>query len=139
MKKSLFTLTCVGGSPRLATRATARQRRRTKTAPTACEYRVTRQVVQRSIPTTEYQTREQKVYRPQVTTEYQVVPADLSDAGDAVPIGAAPAELVEPVRAPVLDARAAAGDALGKRDRRPCRFRSRKRTGSRKRRRRRCR
>jgi hypothetical protein len=34
-------------------------------------YRVTRQVVQRSIPTTEIQTREQKVYRPQVTTEYQ--------------------------------------------------------------------
>ncbi len=34
-------------------------------------YRVTRQVVQRSIPTTELQTREQKVYRPQVTTQYQ--------------------------------------------------------------------
>ncbi len=34
-------------------------------------YRVTRQVVQRSIPTTEIQTREQKVYRPQVTTQYQ--------------------------------------------------------------------
>jgi len=34
-------------------------------------YRVTRQVVQRSIPTTEYQTRQDKVYRPQVRTEYQ--------------------------------------------------------------------
>jgi len=34
-------------------------------------YQVTRQVIQRSVPTTEYQTREQKVYRPQVTTQYQ--------------------------------------------------------------------
>jgi hypothetical protein len=34
-------------------------------------YRVTRQVVQRSVPVTEYQPREQKVYRPQVTTQYQ--------------------------------------------------------------------
>ena len=34
-------------------------------------YRVTRQVVQRSIPTTEIQTRQDKVYRPQVRTEYQ--------------------------------------------------------------------
>lgn len=39
--------------------------------PDGVRFRVTRQVVQRSIPTTEYQTREQKVYRPQVTTEYQ--------------------------------------------------------------------
>lgn len=39
--------------------------------PDGVRYRVTRQVVQRSIPTTEYQSREQKVYRPQVTTEYQ--------------------------------------------------------------------
>lgn len=34
-------------------------------------YRVTHNVVQRSIPVTEYQTREVKSYRPQVTTEYQ--------------------------------------------------------------------
>lgn len=39
--------------------------------PDGITYKVTRQVVQRSIPTTEYQTREQKVYRPQVTTEYR--------------------------------------------------------------------
>lgn len=35
------------------------------------QYRLTKTVVQRSIPTTEYQTREQKVYHPQVTTDYQ--------------------------------------------------------------------
>jgi hypothetical protein len=35
------------------------------------QYRVTRQVIPKSIPTTEYQQREQKVYRPQVTTDYQ--------------------------------------------------------------------
>jgi len=39
--------------------------------PDGVQYKVTRRVVQRSIPTTEYQTREQKVYRPQVTTDYQ--------------------------------------------------------------------
>src|SRR4051794_35735706 len=39
--------------------------------PDGVRYQVTRQVVQRSIPTTEYQAREQKVYHPQVTTEYQ--------------------------------------------------------------------
>jgi len=39
--------------------------------PDGVRYRVTRQVVQRSIPTTEYQAREQKVYHPQVTTQYQ--------------------------------------------------------------------
>jgi hypothetical protein len=35
------------------------------------QYRLTKTVVQRSIPTTEYQTREQKIYTPQVTTDYQ--------------------------------------------------------------------
>jgi hypothetical protein len=39
--------------------------------PDGITYRVTKQVVQRSIPTTEYQTREQKLYRPQMRTEYQ--------------------------------------------------------------------
>jgi hypothetical protein len=39
--------------------------------PDGVKYAVTRQVVQRTIPSTEIQTREQKVYRPQVTTEYQ--------------------------------------------------------------------
>lgn len=34
-------------------------------------YRVTRQVIQKSVPVVEYQTREHKVYRPQVTTQYQ--------------------------------------------------------------------
>jgi hypothetical protein len=41
--------------------------------PDGVRFRVTRQVVQRSIPTTQYQTQQQKVYRPQVTTEYQTV------------------------------------------------------------------
>jgi hypothetical protein len=39
--------------------------------PDGVRYKVTRRVVQRSIPTTEYQTREQKVFHPQVTTNYQ--------------------------------------------------------------------
>lgn len=39
--------------------------------PNGVKFKVTRQVVERSIPVTEYQTREQKFYRPQVTTEYQ--------------------------------------------------------------------
>jgi hypothetical protein len=39
--------------------------------PDGVKYAVTRQVVQRTIPSTEIQTREQKVYHPQVTTEYQ--------------------------------------------------------------------
>jgi hypothetical protein len=41
-----------------------------ETGPDGVTYRVTRQVVQRTIPTTEYQTRQQEVYRPQVTTNY---------------------------------------------------------------------
>lgn len=41
--------------------------------PDGVKYRVTRQVVQRSIPTTQYQAQQQKVYRPQITTEYQTI------------------------------------------------------------------
>lgn len=41
--------------------------------PDGVRYRVTRQVVQKSFPTTQYQSQQQKVYRPQVTTEYQTV------------------------------------------------------------------
>src|SRR3954468_3253649 len=54
--------------------ATAVQGQTTTTyedGPDGVKWQVTRQVVQRSIPTTEYQPREQKVYRPQITTEYQ--------------------------------------------------------------------
>lgn len=40
-------------------------------APDGVKYRVTKQVVQRSVPVTEYQARQQRVLRPQVTTEYQ--------------------------------------------------------------------
>lgn len=43
----------------------------TETGADGVTYRVTRQIVQQSIPTTEYQTQQQKVYRPQVTTQYQ--------------------------------------------------------------------
>ncbi len=35
------------------------------------QWRVTKQVVQQSVPQIEYQTREQKVYTPQVSTNYQ--------------------------------------------------------------------
>jgi hypothetical protein len=57
----------------LAAAATALAQEETtyEQGPDGVTYKVTRRVVQRSIPTTEYQTREQKVFRPQVATEYQ--------------------------------------------------------------------
>jgi hypothetical protein len=70
MKSSLFTLTWMA----LAAMGVSANGQPTTTyeeGPDGVRFRVTHQVVQRSIPTTEYQTREQKVYRPQVTTEYQ--------------------------------------------------------------------
>ena len=63
--------------------------------PDGVKYRVTRQVVQRSIPTTEYQTRKQKVYQSTGYDRVPIVPTDLSNTGDAVPIRSAPTELVE--------------------------------------------
>jgi hypothetical protein len=68
MKSSFFALTClatatIGGFAQAQTTY--------EDGPDGVRYRVTRSVVQRSVPTTEIQTREQKVYRPQVTTEYQ--------------------------------------------------------------------
>jgi hypothetical protein len=68
MKSSLFAVTCLA----VATIGEFAHGQTTyEDGPDGVRYRVTRSVVQRSIPTTEYQTREQKVYRPQVTTEYQ--------------------------------------------------------------------
>ena len=70
MKSSLFALTCLA----IATIGASAQGQSSVTyedGPDGVRYRVTHQVVQRSIPTTEIQTREQKVYQPQVTTEYQ--------------------------------------------------------------------
>ncbi len=55
----------------LAVAAQAQETSTYETGPDGVQYRVTRRVVQRSVPTTEYQTREQKVYRPQVTTQCQ--------------------------------------------------------------------
>ena len=70
MKKSLRTIawsTVVS----LASAATAQDTSSSiETGPDGVTYRVTRQVVQKTIPTTEYQTRQQEVYRPQVTTNY---------------------------------------------------------------------
>jgi hypothetical protein len=68
MKKSLFASTCVALAMTATTSAQSTSSMETENGVT---YRVTRQVVQKSIPTTEYQTREQRVYRPQVTTQYQ--------------------------------------------------------------------
>jgi hypothetical protein len=68
MKSSLFALTCLA----VATVGELAQAQTTyEDGPDGVRYRVTRNVVQRSIPQTEYQTREQKIYHPQVTTEYQ--------------------------------------------------------------------
>src|SRR5688572_24784974 len=70
MKKSLCTFAWL---TTLAFGATAhsQQTSNLETGPDGVTYKVTRSVVQRSIPSTEYQTREQKVYRPQVSTQYQ--------------------------------------------------------------------
>src|SRR5262245_21466652 len=68
MKSSLCAFTCLV----VATVGEFAQGQTTyEDGPDGVRYRVTRSVVQRSVPTTEYQTREQKVYHPQVTTEYQ--------------------------------------------------------------------
>lgn len=70
MKRTLFpliwTLTATLGTAALGQVTTTEE-----VGPDGVRFRVTRQVVQRSIPTTEYQSREEKIYRPQVTTEYQ--------------------------------------------------------------------
>lgn len=70
MKKSFYTLTWLVASL-VATAATAQVTTTEEVGADGVRYRVTRQIVNRAIPTTEYQTREQKVYRPQVTTQYQ--------------------------------------------------------------------
>ena len=69
MKKSLrtfawLTVASIGA-------ASNAQESTMETGPDGVTYRVTRQVVQKTIPTTEYQTRQQEVYHPQVTTNYQ--------------------------------------------------------------------
>src|SRR5262245_39802511 len=43
----------------------------TETDANGVTYRVTRQRVQQSVPTTEYQSQQQKVYHPQPTVQYQ--------------------------------------------------------------------
>lgn len=70
MKKSLCTLMWVVAAV-ISTAANAQTTTTYEDGPNGVKFRVTRQVVQRTIPTTEYQAREQKVYRPQTTTEYQ--------------------------------------------------------------------
>src|SRR5215207_8932459 len=70
MKKTIWTLSWLTASAITAT-VNGQVTTTYEDAPDGTKYLVTRQVTQRSIPTTEYQPREQKVYRPQVTTEYQ--------------------------------------------------------------------
>jgi hypothetical protein len=69
MRKSLRSfawLTLAFGAAAHAQQSTTHE-----TTPEGVTFKVTQQVVQRSIPTTEYQTHQQKVYRPQITTQYQ--------------------------------------------------------------------
>jgi hypothetical protein len=70
MKSSLLALACVASATIGAT-AQGQSSVTYEDGADGMRYRVTHQVVQRSVPTTEIQTREQKVYHPQVTTEYQ--------------------------------------------------------------------
>jgi hypothetical protein len=70
MKRTLTTMTWVA-TVALSAAVHGQTTTTYEDSPDGVKWQVTRQVVQRSIPTTEYQAREQKVYRPQVTTEYQ--------------------------------------------------------------------
>jgi hypothetical protein len=70
MKKSLCTFSWIAATA-IGAMANAQTTTTMEDGPDGVRYQVTRQTVQRSIPTTEYQTREQKVYHPQITTEYQ--------------------------------------------------------------------
>ena len=70
MKSCLFALACVA-SATISASAQGQPSVTYEDGADGMRYRVTHQVVQRSVPTTEIQTREQKVYQPQVTTEYQ--------------------------------------------------------------------
>ena len=70
MKKTIWTLSWLTATAITAT-VNAQTTTNIEEGPDGVKYRVTRQVVQKSVPTTEYQPREQKVYRPQVTTEIQ--------------------------------------------------------------------
>src|SRR3989304_5842193 len=70
MKKGLSTFTWFSATT-IAAPAHAQESTTFENGPDGITYKVTKQVVQRSIPTTEYQVREQKSYRPQVRTEYQ--------------------------------------------------------------------
>ena len=70
MKSCFFALACVASATMGAT-AQGQSSVTYEDGADGMRYRVTHQVVQRSVPTTEIQTREQKVYQPQVTTEYQ--------------------------------------------------------------------
>ena len=69
MKKALCTLAWYAATS-FAT-LHAQESTSYENGPDGVTYKVTKQVVHRSIPTTEYQTREQKLYHPQVRTEYQ--------------------------------------------------------------------
>jgi hypothetical protein len=70
MKSSFFALACVA-SATISASAQGQSSVTYEDGADGMRYRVTHQVVQRSVPTTEIQTREQKVYQPQVSTEYQ--------------------------------------------------------------------
>ena len=70
MKKSLFTLAWLAAGS-IGAAAHGQATTTYEDGPDGVKYQVTRQIVQRSIPSTEIQTRQQQVYRPQVTTEYQ--------------------------------------------------------------------
>jgi hypothetical protein len=70
MKSSLFILAWLAAAA-LGASAQGQSTVTYEDGADGMRYRVTHQVVQRSVPTTEIQTREQKVYQPQVTTEYQ--------------------------------------------------------------------
>lgn len=70
MKSCFFALACLAGAT-VGASSEAQSSVTYEDGADGMRYRVTHQVVQRSVPTTEVQTREQKVYHPQVTTEYQ--------------------------------------------------------------------
>ncbi len=101
MKKSLCTLMWVVAAV-ISTAANAQTTTTYEDGPNGVKFRVTRQVVQRTIPTTEYQARA-KGLPPPNHYRVSIVPADVSDAGHRVPSRTTFTELVESVRRSLLD------------------------------------
>lgn len=71
VKKCVFCYALLLSGLTLAANASAQESTTYERGADGVTYRVSRRVVQRSVPTTEYETRQEKVYQPRQTTEYR--------------------------------------------------------------------